>query len=149
MNTYQRPMGNKVSAYANTNVETADRGQLLLFIYDHCIKWCKLAKEAIKDNNIEARTKAIFKVQDGLTELICALDFEKGGEIAKNLNRLYEFYNHHLSQANISNSEKNIDDVQVMMQGLRESWEQCISKVRANNSVNLRLNQQSYVSLLG
>ncbi len=136
-------------AYQHSEVETADRGKLLLMVYDHCIKWCHKATTAIEQNDIEGRTKAIFKVQDGITELICSLDFEKGGEIANSLHRLYDFYNKHLTDANIKNSEKNITEVRVMLENLREGWVQAIQVVRTKNGMNLTSNQTSYVSLLG
>ncbi len=140
---------NNAKAYQNSEILTADRGKLLLLVYDHCLKWCVKAIEAIEAGNIEKRTKAIFKVQDGITELICSLDFEKGGEVATNLHRLYDFYNRHLSEANVKNSAKHVQDVQGMLQNLRSAWEECIRSVRNRPSMNMNLNNQSYVSILG
>ena len=101
----------KIDAYRQTDVETADRGRLLLMVYDHCIKWCIAAREAIEKKQIVARTQAIFKIQDGITELICSLDMEKGGDISTNLRRLYDFYNQHLTQANIKNNAQNVEKI--------------------------------------
>lgn len=135
--------------YQNTDIATADRGKLILMIYDHCLKWCNAAIDAVGRNDIESRTKAIFKVQDGITELQCALDFEKGGEVAKNLQRLYDFYNRHLSDANIKNSAQNIEEVKTMMSSLREAWVQCFENVRKTGSVSMATNNNSMVSLVG
>jgi len=135
--------------YQNTDIATADRGKLILMIYDHCLKWCNAAIDAIERGDIETRTKAIFKVQDGITELLCALDFDKGGEIATNLQRLYDFYNHHLSEANIQNSAKNIQEVKTMMSSLREAWVQCFDNVRKTGTVNMSAASRSSVSLVG
>jgi hypothetical protein len=52
-----------------------------------------------KSTDIEGRSRAITRVQAGLTELTCALDLERGGEIARNLWRLYDFMGWALSQA--------------------------------------------------
>jgi flagellar secretion chaperone FliS len=139
----------KGNDYQRTEIETADRGKIILLIYDHCLKWCKVAKDAIRSNNIERRTTAIFKVQDGLTELQCALDFDKGGDIAKNLNRLYDFYSRHLSEANLRNKEKNVEDVERMMSGLRDAWKIAIENVRRTGTVNMRMGQKSYISMVG
>lgn len=113
------------------------------------MKWCNAAIDAVGRNDIESRTKAIFKVQDGITELQCALDFEKGGEVAKNLQRLYDFYNRHLSDANIQNSAQNIEEVKTMMSSLREAWVQCFENVRKTGSVSMATNNSSMVSLVG
>ena len=143
--------GRNVKAYQKSEIETADRGKLLLLVYDHCIKWCHKASEAMVSGDIEQRTKAIFKVQDGITELICALDFEKGGEIAKNLHGLYDFYNRHLAEANLKNLEKNVEQVREMLESLRGAWVDAIQKVRVEESSSNRLanRHSSYVSLLG
>lgn len=141
--------GMQAGAYKNQSIETADRGKLLLMIYDHCIKYCKVAIDSINSHNIEGRTKAIFKIQDGITELICSLDFDKGGEIAKNLYRLYDFYNRHLVEANVKNSVKHIEDVQNMLLELRSAWAVAVDNVRKNPDVNMRMSQKSYVSLVG
>lgn len=135
--------------YQNTDIATADRGKLILMIYDHCLKWCNAAIDAIERNDIETRTKAIFKVQDGITELQCALDFQKGGEVAKNLQRLYDFYNRHLSDANLKNSIQNVEEVKTMMSSLREAWVQCFENVRKSGTVSMSTNPTSMVSLVG
>jgi flagellar protein FliS len=136
-------------SYQNTDIETADRGRLILMIYDHCIKWCKVAQESINNGKIEQRVKAIFKVQDGLTELQCSLDFEKGGEIAKNLFNLYDFYGRHLMEGNMKNSAKHIAEVQQMMETLRGAWGECIQNVRKSRELDMRMNNRSYISMVG
>jgi flagellar protein FliS len=88
-------------------------------------------------------------MQDGITELMCSLDFEKGGEVAKNLNNLYEFYNKHLSEANIKNSEKNVKEVIEMMQMLKSAWEEAMENIRKSNSINMNNGFNNGVSLVG
>jgi flagellar protein FliS len=140
---------NQFKSYQTSNIGTADRGKLVIMIYDHVLKWGRSASEAIQANNIENRTKAIFKMQDGITELMCSLDFEKGGEVAKNLNNLYEFYNKHLSEANIKNSEKNVKEVIEMMQLLKSAWEEAMENIRKSNSINMNNGFNNGVSLVG
>lgn len=142
----------QIDSYKMTDISTADRGRLLLMVYDHCIKWCNTAREAIEMGDIAKRTKAVFKVQDGLTELICSLDMDKGGDIAKNLRRLYDFYSQHMTEANLKNSAQNIQDVQSMMEGLREAWAGAIANVRGNKELAARLQpsqSRSYISMVG
>src|SRR5689334_18913471 len=98
-------------SYKTAAIATADRGKLVIMIYDHCIKWTRMAEEELTANNLEKMVKAVQRVQNGLTELMCALDMEKGGEIAQNLFRLYEFYSHHLTMAIKERSAKFLKDV--------------------------------------
>ncbi len=142
----------QIDSYKLTDISTADRGRLLIMVYDHCIKWCNTAREAIAAGDIGKRTKSIFKIQDGITELICSLDMEKGGEIAQNLRRLYDFYNQHLTDANLKNSAQNIEEVQGMLESLREAWIGAIANVRGNKELAARLQQNqsnSYISMVG
>lgn len=145
---YGNPSQGGRSAYQNTDIETADRGKLVIMVYDHCIRWCKAAREAILAGKIEDRTKAIFRVQDGLTELMCSLDFEKGGEIAQNLYNLYDFYTRHLTQANLQQSEEHVRQVQVWLEDLREAWVECFDKLRRQGLLG-RSAASSYVSVRG
>jgi len=93
--TYAKP---GLGQYRQASVETADRGQLIIMIYDHCIKWCGIAREALEAGQIARKAEACHKVEAGLSELLTALDMEKGGEIAKNLWRLYDFYSYHIHE---------------------------------------------------
>jgi len=151
-NTGEEIMQGKINAYKLSDIETADRGKLLLMVYDHCIRWCIAAREAIQEKQIAKRAQAIFKVQDGITELICSLDMEKGGDIAKNLRRLYDFYSRHLTEANLKNSEQHVADVQAMLESLREAWVGAIANVRQNKELAGRLQpsaQRSFISMVG
>jgi flagellar protein FliS len=135
-------------SYKTANIATADRGKLVIMIYDHCIKWTKMADEALTANNIEKMVKAVQRVQNGLTELMCALDMDKGGEIAKNLFRLYEFYSHHLTMAIKNRSQKSLLDVLEMMSSLREAWLVAIENVRKEDHATLSEKSNSQLSLI-
>jgi flagellar protein FliS len=117
------------TSYQTASVATADRGKLLVMVYDHCIQWCDRALE-IED--IEGRSRAITRVQAGLTELTCALDLERGGEIARNLWRLYDFMGWALSQALVRRIDQGIKDVRRMLSDLRSAWQIASEDVRRN-----------------
>jgi flagellar secretion chaperone FliS len=136
------------NSYKTANIATADRGKLVIMIYDHCIKWCKKADEELLSNNVEKMVKAVMRVQAGITELMCSLDMERGGEISKNLFRLYEFYSRHLTQAIKQRSSECIRDVQVMMASLREAWLVAIENVRREDRESLVAKPSSSLSLV-
>ncbi len=116
------------NSYKNASIHTADRGKLVVMVYDHCIQWCDLALEAGGD--LEARRKALDKVHNGLTELICALDMEHGGEIARNLWRLYDFMTWTLTQCLVARTDKGIQDVRHLLSELRSAWQVAAEEVR-------------------
>jgi len=146
---YSNPYGQ--NQYKQTSVETSDRGRLIILVYDHCLKWCGIAREAIQAGNTARRALAVRKIQDGITELNCSLNMEAGGDISKNLRRLYDFYSNHLLEGSLQNSEQHVIEVQTMMSSLREGWLQAINNVRQSKEMNghLSSHQKSYVSMVG
>jgi flagellar protein FliS len=117
-------------------------------IYDHCIKWTKKADEELASNRMEPMVRAVQRVQNGLTELMCSLDMEKGGEIAKNLFRLYEFYSRHLTMAIRNRSVQCLRDVSGMMSVLREAWLVAIENVRRDSHTVLANATAAQLSLV-
>ena len=52
-----------------------------------------------------------------------SLDFERGGEIAENLFRLYEYCRHQLLQAFASKQDNSLESCVVMRDEIIQSWE--------------------------
>lgn len=124
-------------SYKTANITTADRGKLVIMIYDHCIKWIRRAEEELKAGSLEKMAKAVQRAQAGITELMCALDMEKGGDISKNLFNLYDFYGKHLTKAIKDRSAQALADVLAMMSSLREAWAVAVENVRRENRGSL------------
>ena len=136
-------------SYQTANISTADRGKLIVMIYDHCIKWCKIAIDKMKINDVEQSSKAIFKVQDGITELTCSLDMDNGGEIATNLFNLYSFYNRHLTTALREKKTDPILQVSEMLSDLRSAWLQAIETVRREDRSKFREKATNQFQMMG
>jgi flagellar secretion chaperone FliS len=135
-------------SYKTSNIATADRGKLVIMIYDHCIKWTRKAEEELLAQNVEKMVSSIQRVQSGLTELMCALDMEKGGDIAKNLFRLYDFYSYHLTMSIKDRSAKYLQEVVAMMSTLREAWIIAIENVRKEDHNSLADKASAQLSLV-
>ncbi|MCL2284156.1 MAG: flagellar export chaperone FliS [Fibromonadales bacterium] len=147
--TYGKP---GFGQYRQASIETADRGQLIIMIYDHCIKWCGIAKEALETGHFARKAEACHKVEAGISELMASLDMQKGGEVAKNLWKLYDFYSFHIHEGNIKNIAKNFTEVQDMMGQLRESWQKALGQIRQDRDFSSKLatgTPRSYVSMVG
>jgi flagellar secretion chaperone FliS len=112
--------------YQELNVTTASPMELILMLYDECIRSLDKAEKAFETipepERIEVTGNSLLHAQDIITELAVSLDMEKGGEIARNLQRLYDFMVNHISRANVNKELKPIQDVRRMMGELREAW---------------------------
>lgn len=135
---------NALSAYRETRVRTASPGQIIIMLYDEAIKQLDLGIEMLTLNQkgkpdpsrIEPIHKALVKAQDIITELMVSLDFDQGGEIAKNLFSLYTWFNRELLEANLSKDVERIKAVRTMMNELRGAWQEVVAKTSAEHRDN-------------
>ena len=117
--------------YLETQVQTASPIQLICMLYDGAIKFGNFALAGIKEKNIERKTVNIIKVENIVNELRASLDFDKGGEIAKNLDKLYDYMFITLMDANRDDDIAKLENVLKILTTLRESW-YAISKKSAS-----------------
>ena len=119
---------NGIQSYRKTNVITSDPGRLIIMCYEGAIDSLKLAKEKIKEKNYEKKAKAIIKARDVINELLCSLDFEKGGEIAHNLSSLYGYMLRRILYGDLNRDMGAIDEVIGMLNELLSAWQEVASK---------------------
>jgi flagellar protein FliS len=115
--------------YKQMAVKTANRGQILLMLYEGAIKNVKLASQAIERKDVAAKGLYIGKAHDIINELTATLDFEIGGEIARNLERLYNFMVEQLVKANVENSKEALASCQKVLETLLEGWRVAVQQV--------------------
>lgn len=113
-----------VTQYRETEVKTADQFELVLLLYKGAAQHLNFAKKYIADKNIERRVGSINKATAMIGELQTALDFDKGGEIAVSLNKLYSYMMNRLSIANSEQDSAPIDEVLGLLSTLQSAWEQ-------------------------
>ena len=115
---------NADNAYKNNQVMGAPQKKLIIMLYDGAIRNLKLAKIAMNDKNIEKANNTIIKAQNIILELMSTLNFEAGGEIAKNLHALYQYMYEKTIAANIEKNPDHADEVIKFLEELKEVWEQ-------------------------
>jgi flagellar protein FliS len=117
--------------YRQTLVQTADRGQLLLIVYNAAIRFTREAQEKIRQQDIAGKGQKIDKAYAAVAELRKTLDMEQGKEIARSLDRLYGFLLRQITLANIRNDAQALDIVVQILEDLRSAWEEVVKKHRA------------------
>ncbi|KZE52612.1 flagellar export chaperone FliS [Rossellomorea marisflavi] len=121
-------INNPYAAYQNNSVNTAAPGELTLMLYNGCLKFLHIAKQAINDKNIELKNTNIQKAQAIIHELMVTLDTNV--EVSKNLLSLYEYINHRLTEANIKNDLSILEEVEGYVTDFRNTWKQVIQMNR-------------------
>ncbi|MGE3608950.1 MAG: flagellar export chaperone FliS [Bacteriovoracaceae bacterium] len=125
-----------LGAYKKTSVETASKEQILLMLYQAAIKNCKKAIEAIEDKNIAKKGEYIGKMQDIIVELSNSLDFEVGGEIAKELASLYDYILYSSTQANIKIDKSHLEGCLKVLNTLYDGWTEAIKSMKTQAKDN-------------
>ncbi len=121
--------------YKNTEVATSNRVKLIVMLYEGAINFLRIAKERMAVNDIEGKAAYLDKSTAIISELSCSLDNEAGKEIAANLERLYNYMISQISEANIKNDTKPIDNVLPLLGELKSAWDELAKKeteVRTN-----------------
>ena len=119
---------NGVQSYRKTNITTSDPVRLIIMCYEGAIDSLKLAKEKIKEKDYEKKAKAIIKAQDIIEELMSSLNFEKGGEIADNLESLYNYMLRRILQGDLNKDVGAIDEVIGIFSDLLSAWQEVALK---------------------
>ncbi|HOI89505.1 MAG TPA: flagellar export chaperone FliS [Candidatus Rifleibacterium sp.] len=123
------------TAYRKTQIETASPETLILMLYDGALRFMGQAEIAFEEKNIEQISNLLLRVQAIFAELMTALDKEKGGEIAVNLERLYVFFLEKLGEANVKKDVKPMLEIKPLVQNLRNTWEQAMQKHQTSAQV--------------
>lgn len=125
-----------LGAYKKTSVETASKEQILLMLYQAAIKNCKKAIEAIEQKNLAKKGEYIGKMQDIIVELSNSLDFEVGGEVAKELASLYDYILYSSTQANIKIEKSHLEGCLKVLNTLYDGWTEAIKNLKTTTPAN-------------
>jgi flagellar secretion chaperone FliS len=120
-------------AYQTQSVMTASPGQLVLMLYDGALKFLSFAEEAFNLPEGNPRRYEIInvnlqKAQNILAELRGNLNREAGGDLATTLDRLYDYYERRLFEANLKKKVEPIREVARFIKELRDAWAEMLRK---------------------
>ena len=124
----------KMNAYRQTAVTTASREQILIMLYEGAIKQLRKASECCQTKDLAGKGVAVGKAHDIINELSNSLDFKVGGDIAKNLERLYAFMVEQIIQGNLNNDPARFDAARKLLENLLDGWKGAIEQLKTNKA---------------
>lgn len=120
------------SAYRRSQVETADRLELVRLTHAALAKALAQAREAILDGDLAREAERTARAMEAIVELASSLDMERGGEIARNLASLYAYLMQRLAHGLCSASTEAVDEALRIVEVLRSAWDELGAGGRPN-----------------
>jgi len=115
------------SAYKQIDVETTSQGKLVVMLFNGAIQRAEEAKRQLEKGSINGVHNNLIRAQDIIAELRTSLDMSTG-EIAANLDRIYEYFQHLLVKANVQKSPEPIGEAVTLMTEMRDTWKEVFAK---------------------
>lgn len=111
-------------SYREAAIRGAGQVELVIMLYDILADDIRKAIAAIRTHDIEGRTAEIKHALGVLEHLQGTLNFEQGGEAARNMDRLYSVIRAKLLEAHITTSQEILQKQLDLLAPVREAWKQ-------------------------
>lgn len=123
------------TAYARVGLESgvvaASPHQLIVLLYEGAELAVRMAIRHIQDGDLEKKSAAIAKATSIILEgLRAALDPQQGGELAQQLDALYDYMIKRIMLAHLQNDTSPLHEVLGLLRELHEAWLQIGSSAR-------------------
>ena len=118
---------NALQQYQQVNTQTsivdADPHRLIQLLLDGALERIHMAKNRIQAEDYAGKATLIGKSMDIVSALRGFLDFEKGGELAANLEGLYDYIERGLLDASVRNDVDRLDEMARLLRTIKEGWD--------------------------
>lgn len=111
-----------MQAYKQVGNQGISSDRLVLLGLEGILEYTRRARLAIQAKDLSAKADSMDKAYQLTAHLLASVNFEQGGEIAKNLDSLYRFLLNQLAQANIFDDLQALDACQPVLVDLRDAW---------------------------
>ena len=115
--------GTRASTYLETQVLSASPGQLVVMLYDHLLLQLRRARIGIEKGDVAMRQAAFDKARAVIAELLGTLDYQRGGEIARQLSGIYAFLLAELLDVGLQPQVERLDPLSAIVTDLREAFD--------------------------
>ncbi len=108
------------SAYQKGQVTASNPLRIVVLLYDGAIRFCRQSLDRFDDPS--ARGTGLGRAHAIVSELLVALDFDQGGEIAGQLDSLYRYVLDSLIRANVDGNRAALESAIGVLETLAEGW---------------------------
>jgi flagellar secretion chaperone FliS len=112
-----------------SQVEGAPPQRLVQLMLEGALDRISLARGAMENGQVAAKGERIGKAISLVEALRASLDHERGGELAGNLDALYEYAARRLLEANLRNDVAVLDEVSRLLREIKQAWDRILDAV--------------------
>jgi len=96
--------------------------KIITILYEKAITYLTQAIRELDADKVPAASNNVKSAQDIIIELNSCLDLESGSNVAKNLNRIYNFLSRHLTRANTEHNPQMLREAVALLEDINQSW---------------------------
>lgn len=118
------------ATYQRNAVLNASPEKLVQLLYDGAIKHLEKSRIGLTETKTARSAEvgqSLSRAMGIIGELRASLDHAAGGQIARDLDRLYEFSLDQLSQSNLTRTPTGVSNTLQVMRTLKEGWDGIIA----------------------
>lgn len=123
---------NPAAAYRQVDARGATPVGLIVLTYDAAANSIHAAMRAISNGDVEQRTKHLNHLFTVIGVLQSALDYERGGEVARRLGRFYDIARAKTLEASMKASPAILEDLAAQFLSIREAWAEVENQVHGS-----------------
>lgn len=109
--------------------------RLILMLLEGALDKIANAKGHMDRGDVEQKGSFISWAISIVGGLRASIDFDRGGELATNLDALYDYMERTLVLANAENSIEKLDEVATLLGTIKSAWEQIADEVNSSTEV--------------
>ncbi|WP_102504691.1 flagellar export chaperone FliS [Salinivibrio kushneri] len=125
-------MRGSLQAYKKVSVDSqlsaASPHKVIQMLMAGAIERLIQGKAAMAQGDLSVKGERLGKALDIIINLRACLSMDDGGDIADNLDAIYDFMIRQVSTANLENKPEPIDDVIELLREIKSAWDQIPSE---------------------
>ncbi len=122
MNAFAKRALFSYGSVTQTKADTADSHELVKLLFQGLTDRVAAARNALARGDRMERANCVTRAQKILFGLRQTLDFEQGGELARNLDSLYDYCTRRLTEGHAREDDTVFQEVHELMVQIRDAW---------------------------
>lgn len=116
--------------YQRQAILTASPEKIVKLLYDGAVRFLERSRTGLADPSTARSAmvgESLGRSLAIISELRTSLDHEKGGEIATNLDSLYEYCTDQLTRANVDRTPEGVENALRVLRTVKEGWDAIVT----------------------